>query len=244
MEETEMTATKRLSTVNHTPGWTLLVDGRPVDGDWEVTSERFGSVESAVVVDENGAPVFDRPLYREAQNVNLVVFGRTADENVRIAVIRQPRPHSDNPLDRESNDHDPVVFGQVPMGFAEKIIGESLDDTAIRETGEETGATVVKRVMRPKMPFHNPNPTFVATWSDLLFVEVDIERIEALKSSRNEPIFSAEFISAEELISRIAAGTDETGAYYRMATANSTLLIFFATFPSFWPDNEVWPQEN
>ncbi len=229
-----MTATKRLSKTNHNPGWKLFVNSTQTGGEWEARSP-FGSVETAVVLDENGAPVFDRPLYREAPNVNLVVWGKTRDGDVKIAMIRQPRPHADDPEQPGVNGHDPVVFGQVPMGFVEKILGESMERTAVRETAEEAGAQVVVSVTRPKYPWHNPNPTFVATWSDLLFVQVDLDRVARFRSTRNEPIYSAEFIAPTELIRRIAEGKDETGAVYRMCTANSVILIFFATFPELWP---------
>lgn len=228
-----MTATKKLSETAHKPGWKLLVDGQSVEGEWEIRSQ-FGSVETAVVLDDKGAPIFDRPLYREAANVNLIVWGKDTDGSVKLAVIRQPRPHADNP-ELPGDEHDPVVFGQVPMGFVEKILGENPEAAAVRESAEETGARVVVSVTRPKYPHHNPNPTFVATWSDLLFVEVDLAQVDRLRSTRDEPIFSAEFISAGELIKRIAKGVDKQGAVYRMCTANSIILVFFATFPELWP---------
>lgn len=231
-----MTATKHLSEVpQHNAGWKLIVNGAalPADTEWEIRSP-YGSVETAVVVDAQGVPVFDRPLYREAANVNVVAYGHAADGSVRIGIIRQPRPHSDDPENRDSRTHDPIVFGQIPMGFVEKIFGESVETAASRETSEETGARVVVNVTRPACPYHNPNPTFVATWSDLVFVEVDLKQIEALRSTRSEPIFSAEFITVPEVLRRIREGIDDRGALYRMCTANSVLLIFFATFPEFW----------
>jgi ADP-ribose pyrophosphatase YjhB (NUDIX family) len=229
-----MTATKRLSNTDHTPGWELAVNGQSIDGEWEIQSP-YGSVQTAVVCDDKGAPVFDRPLYRESPNVNLVVYGKHPDGEIKIGIIHQPRPHADDPERPGVDGHEPILFGQVPMGFAEKILGETVEDTARRETTEETGAKVVISVTRPKYPWHNPNPAFVASWSDLLFVEVDLDKIEALKSSRDEPIFSAEFISPAKLISRVANGVDDDGAKYRMCTANSALFIFFATFPEYWP---------
>jgi hypothetical protein len=230
-----MSATKLLKETSHKPGWKLIYqDGVEQSGHWKVTSP-YGSVESVVVCDENGFPVFDRPVYREAPNVNLVVYGKTQAGEIRIAIIRQPRPHADYPLQPNVDGHDPVVFGQVPMGFAEKILGENPEETARREASEETGVGIVISITKPNVPWHNPNPTFVATWSDLLFVEVDINRIGRLRSTRNEPIYSAEFISPAELIKRVANGFDEDGAVYRMCTANSILFIFFATFPEYWP---------
>lgn len=227
-----MSATVPLSKTTHNAGWRITVDGiqMPADTDWQVDS-KFGSIEPVVVLDAEGKPVFDRPEYREASNVNLVVWGRTRGGDVKIAVLRQPRPHADDPAQSMALRNRAIVFGQTPMGFAEKILGESLEETAKRETGEETGATLVLSIEKPKYPWHNPNPTFVATWSDLLFVEVDLERIEDLKSTRDEPIFSAEFISPAELIRRVREGTDDFGAKYRMCTSNSVWFIFFCSHP-------------
>lgn len=229
-----MTATKRLEDISQEfkPGWELKIEGR----DWRADS-RFGSVHTAVVVDKDGKPVFDRPAYREAPNVNIIAFGRKKrwfrKDEVRVAVIRQPRPHADDP-EQQGDDHPPVVFGQIPMGFLEKVLGETPEQAARREVGEETGASAVINVTRPKYPWHNPNPTFVATWSDLYFVEVDLDKIEKLKFDRNEPIYSAEYIPIPELLRRIREGKDEEGAVYRMCTANSLWMIFFATHPELW----------
>jgi hypothetical protein len=70
-----------------------------------------------------------------------------------------------------------------------------------------------------------------STWSDLVFVQVDLERVEALRSTRDEPIFSAEFISPAELIRRVKLGEDDHGAKYRMCTSNSVWFIFFCCHP-------------
>lgn len=218
--------------------WTLVApDGSETRGrDWECVSE-FGLVSSAVVVDANGDPLFDRPVYREAPNVNIVAWGRDASGTVKVGVIRQPRPHADDP-EKPGDGHPPMVFGQIPMGFLEKIIGkdmiaryESVERGAAREVAEETGAGVVRSIERPATPWHNPNPAFVATWSDLLFVEVDLEKVEALKADRSEPIFSAEYVPIPELLRRIRDGKDEQGAVYRMCTANSAWMVFFACHP-------------
>lgn len=233
-----MTATKPLKDVpDFKPGWQLYVNGEKVDGDWRAES-KFGSVHTAVVLDKDGRPVFDRPAYREAPNVNIIAWGRTKQwfrrETVRVAVIRQPRPHADDP-EHPGDSHAPIVFGQIPMGFLEKLLGESPEAAARRETGEETGASAIINVTQPKYPWHNPNPTFMPTWSDLYFVEVDLAKLGKLKSTRDEPIYSAEYVPVEQLIHRLREGKDEEGAVYRMCTANSLWMIFFATYPELWP---------
>lgn len=153
-----MSATVSLSKTQHNAGWILNVDGKelPRNTEWSVRSP-FGSVHTAVVLDAAGKPVFDRPTYREAPNVNLVVWGRTHAGEVRIAVIRQPRPHADDPA-RPGEQNSQIVFGQTPMGFAEKLLGESIEETAARETEEETGARVCCCDRAPGVPLAQSEP--------------------------------------------------------------------------------------
>jgi len=198
--------------------------------DWEAVSP-FGSVRSAVVTDEEGKPVYDRPRYEEAPNVNIIAWGRDKNtREIKVALITQPRPHADDPENPKNSKT--LIFAQIPMGFKDRILGkdhleafESSKEAAARETAEETGASVIKDISQPEFPYHNPNPTFVGTWSDLVFVEVDLERIEALKKDRNEPIFAAEYIPLKQLWKELRAGKTERGIT-RMCTSNSALLIF------------------
>lgn len=225
----------------HPARWTHTgPDGIPTTAKDFRIEGAFGSVESAVVVAQNGEPAFDRPLYREIPNVNIVAFGRDLEGKIRMGIIRQPRPHADDP-EQPGNDHDPVVFGQIPMGFLEKLIGKDLEPRletgeagAKREVQEETGAAVVCDIKQPAYPFMFPNPTFCATWSDVWFVEVDLASIERLKHDRHEPIFSAEYVTVPELLRRIREGKDERGAVYRMGISLADLMLFFATYPHFF----------
>jgi len=227
--------------------WNLSVEGvpQPLGCDWEVRSP-FGSAGPRIVMGPDGKPVFDRVGIREAPNVNVVVYGIDENGKARFAVIRQPRPHSDlpEPENRGKDGHQPVVFGQIVMGFLEKLIGkdliakyESVQQGAVREASEEGGVSVVLDIEYPKCPWHNPNPTFVETWSDVPFVKVDLSAIQKLKADRNEPIFSAEYVTFSELRRRVAEGKDETGALYRMCTANSAWFIFFCCHPEFFKDD-------
>lgn len=226
------------------PRWRLFVEGvqQPDGCDWEVRSP-YGSTSAAVVIGPDGKPSFDRANYEESPNINAIVWGMNENNAPRFAVIRQPRPHSDlpEPENRGKSGHEPVVFGQIVMGFLEKIVGkdiiaqyESVHQGAAREASEEGGVSAVLDIEYPMCPWHNPNPTFVKTWSDLIFLKVDLSAIQKLKADRNEPIFSAEYITAQELRRRVAAGKDEAGALYRMCTANSAWFIFFCCHPELW----------
>lgn len=200
--------------------------------DWEAVSP-FGSVRSAVVVNDEGLPQYDRPRYEEAPNVNIVAWGRDPiKREIRVALISQPRPHADHPFDPENKED--LTFAQIPMGFKERLLGrdqiegyESSKDAATREVQEETGATVIRDIFEPEFPAHNPNPTFVGTWSDLVFVEVDLEKVEEMKAQRDELIFKAEYIPLKQLWREIRAGKSDRGIT-RMCTSNSALLIYLS----------------
>jgi len=220
-----------------------FIHGRPTGISWEMThngsdwivQSRFGSVHSAVACDKDGTPLFERPVYREAPNVNAIAFGMR-NGAVHVAVLHEVRPHADNPIHPE--DLTPIPFGQIPMGFLEKILGkdgmlENGEAGAIREVGEETGGTAIIRVTRPNYPYHNPSPSFVATWSQLYFIEVDLDKIEALKLDHGELIYKAEYVPVTELLRRIRVGEHE-GAIYRAGTSLSLLMIFFATYPEYF----------
>ncbi|MEK7612694.1 MAG: NUDIX domain-containing protein [Patescibacteria group bacterium] len=218
--------------------WKVTVAGKvqPIGTD-VVIEGRFGSIKTAVVMNADGTPSFDKPIVYEAPATNIVAWGIGKDGKARIGVIRQPRPHADDPLNQWKDGHAPVVIGQLPMGYLDKLAGgkfETPEAGAVREVGEETGATAVLNVERPKCPWHNPNPTFVGSWTDLLFVKVDLDKVEALKADHSEPIYSAEYIPVPELLRRIREGRDAESAYYRMATANSLWFVFFATHPELW----------
>ena len=215
--------------------WRVLINGEALPPGTDVRIEgRFGSAETVVVMHNDGTPNFDRPNYAEAPATNIVGWGRDADGEVRMAVIRQPRPHADQLGQPSTDGHAPVLFGQVPMGFLDKVLGgdfETPEEGATHEMQEETGATAILRIERPMVPWQNPNPSFVKSWVHLLFVEVDLQKVEALKASRSEPIYSAEYVTVDVLLERIRVGRDEHGAEYRSAISNSIWLIFFATHP-------------
>lgn len=224
--------------------WTLRVkhlDGHveemPHGTDWEAIS-RFGSFRSAVITNPDGSPAFDKPRADEAPAVNVVAYGKDKKTGeLRIAMISQPRPHADN--DFELGNTEDMVFEQIPMGYLEKIIGkdpitksESAEQGAVRETAEETGAGAVLDISIPEYGKHYPNPTFVGTSTDVVFVEVDLDRINSLKQDKNEPIYKADYIPLSKLIDDIKKGKTERG-YARMGTSNSAILMFLSNLNSF-----------
>jgi hypothetical protein len=211
-----------------------------VGEDWEAFS-RFGKVASEVVVDENGRPLFDRPVYYEQPCVNVVAWGRDARTGeVKIAIITERRPHVNHPTLPDSTV--PLAFAQIPMGFMERLVGkaglselEIAKSAGARETSEETGATIIRGFSRPACPWHNYSPSFMATWADLIFIEVDLEFIQERKPDGDELILHAEYLPVRELLARIREGQGKDGAIFRGCSSLSALMIFFSYYPEFWP---------
>jgi len=208
----------------------------PPGTDWKVES-RFGSVSDRVAVDAKGQPIFDRPEYREAPNVNMIVWGIDRETSqYKIGLIEEDRPHADNPLNPDSTDL--VRFLQIPMGFKEKVLGLDLIEgfetghrAAAREAAEETGAGVILDMCQPDYPWNNPAPSFVATWSELWFVRIDLGKLEEIRPDRNEPIFRADFYTIPELFEILRTGRNQNGAVIRGMQTESLLMIWFAYHP-------------
>jgi len=193
---------------------------------------RFGFAEVRVQTKPDGTPDFDRAVYGEAPNINAVVYG-VRDDTYYVAVVIQARPFSDLP-DGTPADL-PIKFGQpCVMGFLNKIVGqqlaaafESADEAAIREALEEAGATGILSV--EAMGFHNPNPTFCATWSTLLDIQVDLTTVTS-RVDAAELIYKAEYLPVREVFRRIAIGEFD-GVSYRAATPNSAFMTWLARHP-------------
>lgn len=193
---------------------------------------RFGFAEVRVQTKPDGTPDFDRVIIGEAPNINAVCWYRK-DGTLYIANVVQPRSFADKP---DGTPADPsIIFGQpCVMGFKERILGEDLvhafendDDAVRREALQEAGARGIKNITF--LGYHNPNPTFCATWSEVWDVQIDPDMITDEVDTK-ELILKAEYIPVSSLLGRIAVG-DAAGVNYRSATANSALLIWLTNHP-------------
>ncbi len=207
-------------------------DGKPFTGR---ISSRFGFAEVRVQMKSDGTPDFARLCCGEAPNINAVVWGKTSNGEIRIGVTVQKRPFADS-FKYGIPASEPFVFGQPYVGaFNEKsLLGEeaaevyeSARDASVREAFEEAGVVDVINVT--EMSFHDPNPTFVVTWSELFDVEVNLDTVTG-QTDRSEGIYRCEFLPIKEVLSRIAQGEHE-GVSYRQATANDTFLVWIARHP-------------
>lgn len=207
-------------------GWVLDTDNRRFQS-------RFGFAEVRVQRGKEGGPEFDRVVYGEAPNINAVVYGVDGEGTYYVGVVVQQRPFADNP-DGSPADV-PITFGQpCVMGFLDRIVGatlakafESPEDGAVREALEEAGVAAVEQIER--VGHHNPNPTFCATWSTLVEIKVNLEKIQDPVDAK-ELIYTCEYLPVREVLRRIAEGEHE-GVSYRSATANDAFLVWLARHP-------------
>lgn len=199
-------------------GGTWKLDVSRNGADWTCKSPKFGRVEYAVVSDKSGKPLFDRPRYFEAPHVITVVWGTTKDGDERIGLVLEARPHAG--VDADGND---LKFWGVPRGFRNN--GEDPLTAAKREAGEESSANVVLDAYDAGEL--NPNPTFVGSFGPVVFLRVDLDRLDAIRPDRNEKIYKVKFFAIHEIIKMIVAGEHE-GGQLSDGVSLATLMKFIA----------------
>lgn len=201
--------------------WKLQVDGN----HWQCVSPKFGEVEYFVVTDKDGNPQFDRPRYHEAPHIITVVWGKKKEEYVYIGLVLEARPHA-IPYD-SSSPYSDVKFWGVPRGFLNA--GETPEEAARREAGEESGAAVV--LESKEAGYIYPNPTFCATFGPVIFLKVDLDRLEAIRPTRGEKIYKAQFFAEEQVKQMIVRGKYGDGLL-EDGVSLAALMKFFAVSPS------------
>ncbi|MEM7025942.1 MAG: NUDIX domain-containing protein [Pseudomonadota bacterium] len=157
----------------------------------------FGSIEHGAVVDELGAALFDRPRMVEGPHVITVAWGIDVHGSVRIGLVKEGHDQA-APADGVAT----MAFWGPPRGFREA--GETPEQAARREIGEETGAEIALDTVSIGQVI--TNETCTGSWSPLVAVKVDLERIAVIHPDRDEKIFRAQFFSLDEIDAMIAAG--------------------------------------
>ncbi|MBI4709174.1 MAG: hypothetical protein HY764_03165 [Candidatus Portnoybacteria bacterium] len=208
--------------------------------DYRIESQ-FGHVVNVVQTDENGNPLFDHPVYHEAPGTIVVAWGRDifVEGHIRIAVVAEERPHVTVPEDQKTIPSEPIKFFHLPMGFSEKLENEK--KTGVRELKHETGTLrdAIIKIEKPDCPFLNGSPALLSSWNDIVFIEVDLDKIKELKALKEkaEPIVKAEYMPIKELMSLIMWGGqmwDDGDILFRDGLSLAALMIFFATKPQLW----------
>lgn len=187
----------------------------------------FGSVEIVAVPkpDETGVRS-DSIAVRRAPNVHIVAWGLDPEGYFRILIIDEQQPLADDPMRRDTNGHSPVVFATIPKGFIND--GETPEDAARRRLSQEAKAAWrVLNVTRPFKPFTNPEPAYVVSWSDIVFVELDIGDMPSYEGkSEVAGIQRWRLYTHDQVLSYIAAGEDDQGASW----CDARMLAAFQKF--------------
>ena len=204
-----------------------------VDEDGFGLHSRFGAARIRVQLKPDGTPDFDRVAYTEAPAINAVAWGVEEDGTIKVAVVNQARPFADN-VDGTPADP-PKVFGQAAiLGFLNKIIGEGFEsalEAGRRETGEESGASVVLSV-KP-MGHQISQPTLATSWGTLLDIQVDLSQLNQ-DVDRSELIYKAEYLPLWEIRQRVADEEVEA-VNYRPCVPNAALFVWLCTHPEAIP---------
>jgi hypothetical protein len=215
------------------PGWETTRHGL----DTRIASPRFGTVETAVVVNDKGEPQFDRPFYQEAPCGQFPVWGYGADGKVRFGLIVQARPHADAPgPENFGKPNEPVFFLTCSMGFRDQIRGKLETElvTARREVTEEIGKAVILSEWKHSIGI-NPSPSFTSTWVDICALQVDLSTVIPAKHDPAEMIAGRYWLSVAEYLKAVAVGffTTPEGkvAYPAFGSSNCAMFAFLCAHP-------------
>lgn len=216
--------------------WITLVEAQAIKPDfqqgWILDPEtgsyksRFGFAEIRVQLKADGTPDFDRLVVGEAPNINAVVWARK-NGTIYIGRTVQARPFADR---HDGQPADPAIIFVQPCVMGFNLLRVAGVESALREAAEEAG-TADAIIAIEQMRFHNPNPTFCATWSELFEIEVDLDKVQDTTDA-SELIYKAEYVPLRQALEDIARGWDD-GVSYRSATANDALFVWLARHPEF-----------
>ncbi|NBD73785.1 NUDIX domain-containing protein [Patescibacteria group bacterium] len=163
--------------------------------------ERFGCIEHAVVCKPDGEAIFDRALVFEGPHVITVAWGfDPSSGEPMLALVKEARDTVALPDGKTS-----VAFWGPPRGF--RGHSETPQEAARREAGEEAGANVVLETQY--LGDFYVNETCVASASPTVLLQLDLDRVGAIRADRGEKIYKAEFFPAYEIERMIAAGEHE-----------------------------------
>lgn len=193
--------------------WKLEVGGN----HWRCVSQKYGSVEYAVVTDAHGSPAWDRPVYREASHVITVPWHKPMYGPLEIGLVLEERMHGGGP------------FWGVPRGFLNN--GEHPEVAALREAGEEAGVRITKSCRQ--LGVINPNPAFIATEGPVIALEFDKGHLVRIAPERTEKIYRVKFFPRHKLNRAIIEGS-LSGGKFSDGVSLAAILMFLA-----WHDVEM-----
>ncbi len=194
--------------------WTLTPDG--IDGG------KFGRVEHRVIVDENGVPRCDRPVIHEGSHVIICLFGRNANDEIVMGLVKENRDTA-APLDGKTS----VAFWGPPRGFR----GEDEDpiDAAKRIVKRESGADVCLSV--GKIGDFITNETTTSSWSPVIAVEVDLSKIGSFDENRTEKFFGARWCVQSEILSMLWFDLVEGASTNSLVLQSVASMLFWSHCP-------------
>lgn len=165
---------------------------------------RFGSIFHVAICDEAGKPIYDQPIWSEPIGAVIV----PVDENSNIAFIENYRAIS--PSDGKCGSHPPSASDlaqrgkfslELPRGFGDP--GESSEETARRETQEETGCKVTDIIYLGQS---NSNTTFFINNSPVWLAYVTRSHEAQDKPDKYENIRNVRFMELQEAIRCVRLG--------------------------------------
>lgn len=164
-----------LGVISHNPeaqakrGWTVIVDGKEIPdvSTAEIRQEKMGI---SLKYGQHPGGYDSIEIHEQGGGGAVTVPYAIIDGHLLIGVVAQNRPAAGG------------VVLELPRGFLDP--GETHDETALRETHEETGLDAVKSRLIKLGNERNPNSTFFNTSKDgegVSFYAIQVEPNELVK---------------------------------------------------------------
>jgi 8-oxo-dGTP pyrophosphatase MutT (NUDIX family) len=167
------------------------------------SNPKFGTIIHVAVCDHSGKPLYDQPIWSEPVGAVIV----PVDEEGKIAFIENYRVTL--PADGTCGLHPPSTVDleqrgrfslELPRGFSEP--NESSEETAKRETKEETGCNVIDITC---LGTTNANTTFFLNNTPIWLANVTTSQ-QVINTDNQEQIKSVCFLELKEAMSRVRSG--------------------------------------
>lgn len=173
----------------------------PGPGDIILQHSRLGQLLHVAICRDDWYPMWDQPLHLEALGAITV----PVNSRFEFGLIQVERPTVKSSRDYTFPDLDLRILGttswEFPRGFPKK--GEQSSQTARREGEEELGSPITEVV---KIGEVTPNTAFNSHLIPVYLVKVNENFSGTTPPDVNEKILKVQWISSEELHTRIARG--------------------------------------
>lgn len=201
------------------PGWTHNHNG--------MGGGKFGRVDHVVIVDDKSNALYDKCIVHEGGHVITITYGQNAKDEWVLGLVKEARDTA-APTDGVTT----LAFWGPPRGY--RGLNESAVAAAMREAGEEAGASVILNTLEVGNMI--VNEAIVSSWSPIVALEVDLSRLSEIAPEHGEKIYKAKFFTLEQIDEMIIRGAYDDASTRSMVLMSMLTLFRLCVLPTHYPN--------